>query len=274
MSGSRDARQRYERGVNKAAGICGCLMLIASCVQGQQPAAPQNQALVSEPSKAKQLFNLANEARTATGAGSLAWDRGLADAALKHCMRMALEGPIAHRYDGEPDLTARAGAAGAHFGFVEENIAVGSNPEEIHQGWLNSPEHRVNMLNPAVDHVGIAVVASGELIFAVADFERAVPALTQTQVEAVFAQLLRARQVMVIRDTNDARNYCASAGRYSGSEPPSFLFRWQNPDVTQLPEPVVEQLATGRYHKAAVGSCVPQDVNGAFTVYRVAVLLY
>jgi hypothetical protein len=36
----------------------------------------------------------------------------------------------------------------------------------------------------------------------------------------------------------------------------------------------VEQLATGRYHKAAVGSCPAQDVNGAFTIYRVAVLLY
>jgi hypothetical protein len=108
----------------------------------------------------------------------------------------------------------------------------------------------------------------------VADFERAVTVLTQTQVEAAFAKLLRGRQIMVIKDTNEARSYCALSGRYQGGDPPSFLFRWQNPDVTQLPEPLVEQLVTGSYHKAAVGSCPAQNVNGAFTVYRVAVLLY
>jgi hypothetical protein len=79
---------------------------------------------------------------------------------------------------------------------------------------------------------------------------------------------------MVMNDTNEARSYCASSGRYQGGDPPSFLFRWQNPDVTRLPAPLVEPLATGRYHKAAVGSCPAQDVKRAFTIYREAVLLY
>ena len=255
--------------------LCLCWMLVGTCGAAQQAESlsPQ-QAPASEPAKAQQLFALANEARADAGAGLLKWDPALADSALKHCLRMAVEAPIAHRYDGEPDLTSRAGTAGAHFSYVEENIAVGSNPETIHQGWLDSIEHRANLLNPEVDHVGIAVVKNDELIFAVADYARVVPLLTQTEVEAVFAKLLRARQIMVMQDTNDARNYCASPGRYSGGDPPSFLFRWQNPDVTQLPAPLVEQLVTGRYHKAAVGSCAPQDVKGAFTIYRVAVLLY
>lgn len=223
---------------------------------------------------AERLLVLANEARVSEGLRPLTWDPALADAAMAHCLRMAAEGPLAHRYGGEPDLTTRAGSAGAHFSLVEENIALGSNAETIHQGWLNSPEHRANLLNPAIDRVGIAVVARGGLLFAVADFDQAVPVMTQTEVEAAFAKLLRARQIMVSKETNEARAYCASAGRYSGSEPPSFLFRWQNADLTHLPEPLVEQLVTGRYHKAAVGSCAPQDVNGSFTVYRVAVLLY
>lgn len=193
---------------------------------------------------------------------------------MKHCVRMSVEGPLAHRYDKEPDLTARAGAAGAHFSIVEENIAVGSHPDTIHQGWLDSPEHRANLLNPAIDHVGIAVVANGGVLFAVADFSRAVDVLSQTQVEARFTVLLRVQGLMVSRDTSDARAYCMSDGKYSGLDPPSFLFRWQGPDVTRLPEPMLEQLAVGRYRKAAVGSCSPRDVNGAFTVYRVAVLLY
>jgi hypothetical protein len=53
-----------------------------------------------------------------------------------------------------------------------------------------------------------------------------------------------------------------------------MFMRWQNPDVTQLPQPLVDQLRSGRYRKAAVGSCPPQDVEGSFTIYRVAVALY
>ena len=187
---------------------------------------------------------------------------------------MAAGGPIAHQYAGEPDLASRAGAAGAHFSVVEENIAVGSQPATIHQGWLNSAEHRANLLNPSVDRVGIAVVVSGWVIFAVADYSRSVVDLTQTQVEAAFAELLRAKHLMILRDTTEARTYCASLGKYVGNEPPKFLIRWQNPDVVHLPRPPLEQLANGEYHKAAVGDCPAQDVNGAFTVYRVAVLLY
>jgi hypothetical protein len=278
------------KGISEAVGVSGVewamrnlRWLFFLCVLGigangdsqqQEPLAPNSHAVESAPAKAEQLFKLANEARTAAGVGALTWDPALAEAALRHGMRMAIEGPIAHRYDGEPDLTSRAGAAGAHFSYVEENIAVGSIPETIQGGWMDSPEHRANLLNPEVDHVGIAVVASGGLIFAVADYTRAVTVLTQTQVEAAFAKLLRARQIMVMEDTNEARSYCASNGRYQGGDPPSFLFRWQNPDVTQLPAPLAEQLMSGRYHKAAVGSCPAQDVNGAFTIYRVAVLLY
>jgi hypothetical protein len=49
---------------------------------------------------------------------------------------------------------------------------------------------------------------------------------------------------------------------------------WQEADLTILPRQVVEKLAAGEYKQAAVGSCPAQGVEGAFTAYRVAVLLY
>jgi hypothetical protein len=225
-------------------------------------------------SAAQRLFVLANQSRSAAGLQQLAWDPALADAAAKHCSRMAAEGSIAHRYEGEPDLTTRAGAADAHFSLIEENIAYASHPDTIHQGWLDSPEHRANLLNPAIDRVGIAVVVFGGIFFAVADYSRAVAVLSQTEVEANFAALLRARGLMVTRDTTDARTYCASSGKYQGGDPPGFVVRWQNSDVTELPQQLLDELVVGRYRRAAVGSCAPRDVKGAFTVYRVAVLLY
>jgi hypothetical protein len=52
------------------------------------------------------------------------------------------------------------------------------------------------------------------------------------------------------------------------------MIRWQNSDLAHLPRDLVKQLASGKYRKAAIGSCPAQDDGGAFTSYRVAVLLY
>jgi len=250
--------------------------LLSTALLGQAPSAtdPRYGKPQVQPAKAEQLFAFANQARAAIGVGSLKWDPALAAGALEHCLRMAKEGPIAHRYGGEPDLTARAGQAGAHFSLIEENIAVGAYPASIHQGWMNSPDHRANLLNPGVDRAGIAVVSRGGAIFAVADYARVVPVLTQAQVEAAFAGMLRAKGLAILRDPTAARAYCASSGRFRGADAPGFLIRWQNPDVTQLPQPLLQKVASGEYRQASVGSCPPQNVEGDFTLYRVAVFLY
>jgi hypothetical protein len=226
------------------------------------------------PAQAEQLFALANQSRAAQGLGTLKWDPALATAAMKHCERMAAEGPISHRYGGEPDLSERAGQAGAHFSLIEENVAVGPSPASVHEGWMNSPGHRANLLSPDIDRAGIAVVRKGEVIYAAADYSRAVQVLTQAQVEAHFAEMLRARGLTILKDASQARAYCGSSGRLKGLDAPGFLMRWQSPDITQLPAGLVERAASGQYRQAAVGSCPAQDVEGAFTVYRVAVLLY
>ena len=251
------------------------LALVSSVLVGQTRAVSDFDYGKSQvvQSGAGQLFSLANQTRISYGLGTLKWDPALAASALQHCLRMAHEGPISHRYGGEPDLTARAGQAGAHFSLIEENIAVGAYPAGIHQGWMNSPDHRANLLNPGIDRVGVAVVARDGVFFFVADYARVVPLLTQSQVEAAFAGMLRAKGLAVLRDPAEARAYCASSGRFRGADAPGFLIRWQNSDTTQLPQPLLEKLASGEYRQAAVGSCAPQDVEGAFTVYRVAVLL-
>jgi hypothetical protein len=226
---------------------------------------------------AEQLFALANQARAQNGAGKLQWDESLAAAAREHCLRMAAEGPISHRYGGEPDLASRAGQAGAHFDLIEENVAVGPAASEIHAQWMNSPGHRSNLLNPDVNRVGIAVVAARGVLYAVADYARNVQALTQTQVEARIADLLRAGGVSILQDNALARAGCKTDsgvpaspdGRRAG-----FIMRWQSSDLTRLPGALTERLASKKYHQAAVGSCPAQGLEGDFTAYRLAVLLY
>ncbi len=224
-----------------------------------------------------QLMALANEARAATGAAPLRWDNALAEAARKHCLRMAAEGPIAHRYPGELDLSERAGLAGVHFDLVEENVAVGPTPSIIHDEWMHSTGHRENMLNPDVDRVGIAVIASRGVLYATADYAHGVQALSQTEIEGHVAELIRPSGVAIGDGVSLARSACtmdSGVPRSSGPLQPLFVMRWQDSDLSHLPKELAHELASGRYRGASVGSCEPSGVGGTFTAYRVAVLLY
>lgn len=230
-----------------------------------------------QPAAAEQLFALANQSRAQVGDRPLQWDAALTEAAMKHCRRMAAEGPIAHRYSGEPDLSERTSMAGAHFDLIEENVAVGPYPAGIHEGWMNSPGHRENLLNRDVDHVGIAVVAYHGVLYAVADYSRAVATRTPVQVEAAVAGLIRMSGVAIRRESSQARAACATdhGMPQSGSGPQAtFVMRWQDSDLARLPQALVDRLSSGRYHEAEVGSCPSHEAVGAFTSYRIAVLLY
>ena len=223
-----------------------------------------------------QLLALANQERTARGLTPLAWDSALASAAVYHCSMMAAQGPISHQYPGEADLSQRASQAGAHFTLLEENAAQGYAPASIHQAWMNSQGHRDNLLNPRVDHVGIAVVSRGNMLYAVADFSHAVQQLTQEQVEAAVSNLVRAVGVAAHVNSTGARTACAQDHGLPVSldnRRPEFIMRWEDATLDRLPEALLERIATGRYREAAVGSCPAGEANPTFTVYRVAVML-
>lgn len=254
---------------------CGILCLgfggASRGARGQQSAGQVVQA------GGRQLMVLANQSRAQQGLAPLKWDEGLATAALAHTLRMAAEGPIAHRYGGEDDLSARAGKAGAAFDLIEENVAVGSTPAEIHDEWMHSPGHRANLLNPSINRVGIAVVAVRGVLYATADYARAVQTLTQDQVESTIAGLVRPSGVTIVANHAEARAACSAEGGLrpaQGEAQPGFVMRWQDSEMKELPKPLADKLASGQYHRAAIGSCPAQNVEGSFTAYRVAVLLY
>jgi uncharacterized protein YkwD len=249
----------------------GALVFLTAALQAQE--AQPGQLMADD---ANQLITLINEARAAAGAAPLEWDPALAAAAEQHCLLMSGKGPIEHQYKGEPSLTDRAAAAGAHFSLIEENIAIGPSAEAIQDEWMHSPPHRTNLLNPSVNRIGTAVVANHGTLYAVADFSRAVMVLTPSQVEAQVASLIRVSGVKVFDSSTQARQACTT-GVMPPSAPgllPRFLMLWQASSLNQLPPALTDKLATGRYHGAEVGSCAQQGEQNAFAAYRVAVLLY
>lgn len=47
---------------------------------------------------------------------------------------------------------------GYNYTTIGENLAVGYRGQSIVDGWMRSPEHRVNIMKPEFDEVGIAIV--------------------------------------------------------------------------------------------------------------------
>jgi Cysteine-rich secretory protein family len=223
------------------------------------------------------VFALANQTRAQAGVGQLKWDPALAAAAMAHCRRMAQEGPIAHRYGGEADLGERAAQAGAHFSVIEENVAIAPTPDAIHQEWMQSPGHRQNLLAPEIDRIGVAIVPARGVLYAVADYSRGVEQMSAPQAEARVAALIRQSGVEILRDPSAARAACTTdegMPRADGTMQPRFIMRWQDAELAQLPKELADHLAAGRYRAADVGACPAQGVEGAFTAYRIAVILY
>jgi Cysteine-rich secretory protein family len=231
--------------------------------------------LVAQSSVAAQtLFTSANQARAAAGLRPLKWDDALAKAAHQHALKMAQMNQLSHQFPGEPPMQDRAKQAGASFSLIAENIAQGPTPEGIHQQWMHSAPHRANLLDPQLNTVGIAVVQSGNTLFAVQDFAASVPAASLREQERQVASELVARhaELKVDAGSSEARKTCELAQGYTGDKPATVL-RYESSDITHIPDEVLQKIPSGKYHQALVGACHPIG-NSDFARFRVAILLF
>jgi uncharacterized protein YkwD len=131
-------------------------------------AAQQNASSVE-----RQLFQAANRERQNQGLPALRWDENLANAARNHAQEMAKRSTTSHQFPGEPSLPSRARQAGAHYSWLAENVDQGPSAMFIHSQFMNSPEHRANILDKDMDSIGIGVVGRGGQWFAVEDISKA-----------------------------------------------------------------------------------------------------
>ena len=109
----------------------------------------------------QQLFQLTNQARAAAGRKALHWDASLATFARARAKDMIVRNYFAHQIppDGHTvfDVMSNVGYC---FNLAGENIGWNNYPEdqatsEIQTMFMNSPDHRQNILGPAWDVVGI-----------------------------------------------------------------------------------------------------------------------
>ena len=220
----------------------------------------------------RQLFEALNRERAAQGLSTLQWDDVLFKAARSHALRMADLNMLQHQLPNEPNLEGRLAEAGAHFSVIAENIAFGANPQTIHRGWMNSPGHRKNILDPRLTSVGIAAVHGPGGLFAVQDFSRPVPELSVEEQEQKVLSLLTARGFRAADATNAARKICENDAGLPGTSAKSMV-RFEATDLNQLPEGLERKIRSGAIGKVAVGACHANGVAG-FSRYRIAVLFF
>src|SRR5215467_8311450 len=177
--------------------------------------AAQSQALERNESE-RELFELLNHERTSQGLAELHWDEALFKAARQHALLMLNLNILEHQLPGEPGLEERITAAGARFTFIAENIGLGKDPATIHFGWMHSPGHRRNILEPRTTAVGIAVVHGTAGLFAVQDFSRSFTTLSLDEQEKQVASLLNAKGLHVSGTHEDARKTCDGDGGLPG----------------------------------------------------------
>jgi uncharacterized protein YkwD len=219
------------------------------------------------------LFDAVNRERAETHLPALRWDAALAEAARLHAERMARQHRFAHQLPGEPSLSQRAGQAGAHFSRIAENIAIGAESEEIHDGWMQSPGHRANILNAGFTSLGVGTFKSQGRLYAVEDFSASVDLVPLKAQEDEVAELLVRRGLRVARDRDMARQLCLdrSAGP---TRRPMVILRYESADLSELPELVTKNIREHQFGQAEVGACTPKEDGSGFTRFRIAVVLF
>lgn len=120
--------------------------------------APAPQATAPSPSGWQvDMLAQVNAQRAANGAGPVAICNSLTRAAQAHSADQAAHNSMSHvGSDGATlvDRIARAGYGG--WTALGENVAYGyGDVASVMNGWMNSPGHRANIVNPAYTHIGL-----------------------------------------------------------------------------------------------------------------------
>jgi uncharacterized protein YkwD len=121
---------------------------------------------VSEQAAGQRVLDLVNQARaTPRSCGNRAfnaarpvrWNDALAEASRLHAEDMARYNYFSHSGRDGSDPAQRVERAGYRYRSTGENIAAGQmKPEEAVAGWIKSPEHCANLMNPAFTEMGVA----------------------------------------------------------------------------------------------------------------------
>ncbi len=120
----------------------------------------------------RHVLGAINALRRSADVGALRRDPVLDDVAARHASTLARRGILAHTPTPDDTPVERLRAAGVTSPRVAENLARGRTLTEAHASLARSPSHRANLLDGAVDTVGLGVARAGGEVYLVEVFAR------------------------------------------------------------------------------------------------------
>ena len=233
------------------------------------------------------LLAMINRSRAEAGLKALQWDHRLADAASDHAQLMSARGELSHQFPGEPDLASRL-LPKLRLDQAGENVFYDASLESAHEAFMNSRDHRANLLNAAYDSVGIGIVELAGVLYIVEDFAHRVPELSdEDAADRVAQQFSNLRQMAGgggLRLRHDARVQqlaCSMAERESvdgrsGINLPGVRVAafYATTDLAQLPSNVARLSEMNGIGQFGVGVCYARTPKYPTGLYWVSILLF
>jgi uncharacterized protein YkwD len=137
--------------------LMGMLFLMATAQSQQLDAS----VMLEEVNKVRgQKCKCGNERQKA--APPLVWDEKLERAAQRHADDMARKKFFSHTGSDKSTVSSRVDKEAFVWMLVGENLADGyKNEADVVAGWMTSPGHCKNIMNPEFTHMGVAVSKDG-----------------------------------------------------------------------------------------------------------------
>jgi uncharacterized protein YkwD len=110
----------------------------------------------------EEMLRLVNAEREKQGLKALVMDDKLREVARAHSKDMFAKGYFAHVNKEGKDPFERMKDAGIKFNVAGENLALAPNVNLAHEGLMNSPGHRANILTAEFGKVGIGCIDGGK----------------------------------------------------------------------------------------------------------------
>ncbi len=149
------------------------------------------QPTAEETQLAAQVHVLLNDARTVASLEELTRSPQLDLLAYQHAREMAVRGSVTHHshlYGVSTNTRFRLAFPGLRqFG---ENVAVNRTPGALHRALMDSTGHRLNRMDPAFTHVGVAVARVGQYqLYLTEVFARVFDDSTLSEIAVLYSEL-------------------------------------------------------------------------------------
>jgi hypothetical protein len=211
-------------------------------------------------------------------------DEGLTRAARAHAVEMAERQELSHQFEGEPALAQRLAAnCTLHLDQAGENVAYAGSPQQAHESLMHSPPHRENLLNPAYNVAGIAVVRAGASLYVAQDFGHSLPNYSPRQasglVSGSVARLRRNDNLppLVWKDSDAAQDAACSMARTDSLKPVavrgSYILRYTTEQPEMLPAQATRAIEDRAVRTFSVGTCYARTNSYPNGVYWVTLVL-